>query len=75
MPLLFMLPSLIMSGSSLVTIIVDIVVVICFALVAWYAIQRFSPDPVITKILGILVFLIVFIVVIADVFPGSVNIH
>lgn len=67
--------ALILVGGGLVALLVDLVVLVCLALVAWYLLQRFSPDPVLTKILGIVIFLIVFIVVVADLFPGSVNVH
>jgi hypothetical protein len=67
--------ALIMGGGGIVALFVDLVVLVCLALLAWYVVQRFSPDPLLTKILGIFLFLIVFIVVIADIFPGSVNIH
>lgn len=61
---------LIVAGSGLLALFVDIIIVVCLALVAWYLIQRFSPDPILTKIFGIVLFLLVFLVVVSDIFPS-----
>ena len=49
--------------------IVQIVIGLCFLLIAWYCVERFSPDALITKICQILIFILAILLVVAKVLP------
>ena len=68
MPLLTAL----IAGSSIgafVAVLVPIIIVIAVALIIWVVTERFSPDPLITKIVQIVLFVVVLVVVIMKLFP------
>jgi uncharacterized membrane protein YwzB len=50
---------------GLVNLIIIIAVLIC----AWWVIQRFSPDPLITKIAQVIIFVVAVVVVLRMVLP------
>ena len=54
---------------ALVAVLVPIIITIAVALIIWYVAERFSPDPLITKIVQIVVFVVVLIVLIMKLFP------
>ena len=54
---------------SLVGLLVPLIVIIAVALIIWYVAERFSPDPLITKIVQIVVFVVVLIVIIMKLLP------
>lgn len=53
----------------LIGLLVPIIVIIGVALIIWYVAERFSPDPLITKIVQIVLFIVVLIVIITKLFP------
>jgi hypothetical protein len=54
---------------GLLTILIPIIIVVVVALIIWYAAERFSPDPFITKIVQIIVFAVVLIVLLTKLVP------
>lgn len=46
-----------------------VIVIVCFLIVAWYVLVRFSPDPLITKIGQVVIFLIALYLVIKKLLP------
>ena len=46
-----------------------IIVLVVVALIIWYATERFSPDPLITKIVQVVLFAVVLIVLLTKLFP------
>lgn len=55
--------------SALLNALVPIIIVVVVALIIWYAVERFSPDPFITKIVKIIVFAVVLIVLLTKLVP------
>lgn len=55
--------------SALTAILIPIIVVVAVGIIIWYAAERFSPDPFITKIVQIVVFAIVLIVLLQKLLP------
>jgi hypothetical protein len=49
--------------------LVHLLIVLCVLLVAWFITERFSPDPLVTKIVQIILFVIALIVVLRMVLP------
>jgi hypothetical protein len=49
--------------------LVNIIIAVAVLLVAWYVTMRFSPDPLITKIVQIIIFVIALILVLKLVLP------
>ena len=47
----------------------QIAVIVCVLIVAWLLATRFSPDPLVTKIVQIILFLVALYVVIFKVLP------
>ena len=54
---------------ELTTILVPLIVTIGVALIIWYVAERFSPDPLITKIVQIVLFILVLVVLLTKLFP------
>ena len=54
---------------ELTTILVPLIVTIGVALIIWYVAERFSPDPLITKIVQIVLFIVVLVVLLTKLFP------
>jgi len=46
-----------------------LIVVVAVLIVAWFVIERFSPDPLITKICQIIIFLIALFVMVKQLLP------
>ena len=49
--------------------LVKLVIVIAVLIVAWLINDRFSPDPLITKIVQIVIFVIAFIIILTILLP------
>jgi hypothetical protein len=49
--------------------LVGVIIAICILIVAWLVVQRFSPDPLITKICQIIIFVIALVIVIEKILP------
>ena len=54
---------------ELVGLLVPIIVIIGVALIIWIVTQRFSPDPLITKVVQIVLFIVVLVVLLMKLFP------
>jgi hypothetical protein len=54
---------------ALTSILVPVIVVVVVGLIIWYAAERFSPDPLITKIVKIVIFAVVLIVLLLKLVP------
>jgi hypothetical protein len=54
---------------ALTALLVPIIVLVVVALVIWYAAERFSPDPFITKLVQIVIFAIVLIFLLLKLVP------
>lgn len=53
----------------LVAALVPIIIVVAVALIIWYVAERFSPDPLVTKIVQIVLFVVVLVVLLLKLFP------
>jgi hypothetical protein len=53
----------------LLAALVPIIITVVVALIIWYAAERFSPDPFITKVVQIIVFAVVLIVLLLKLVP------
>jgi hypothetical protein len=49
--------------------LVELIIAIAVLIVAWMVIQRFSPDPLITKIAQIIIFVVAVVIVLRMVLP------
>jgi hypothetical protein len=49
--------------------LVQLVVAIAVLLIAWYVNERFSPDPLITKIVQIAIYVIALLLIIIKLLP------
>jgi hypothetical protein len=54
---------------TLLSILVPVIVVIAVALIIWYVAERFSPDPLITKIVKIVIFVVVLVMLLLKLVP------
>ena len=54
--------------------LVSLVIIVGVLLVAWYITERFSPDPLLTKIVQIVIFVIALVVVLTKLLP-LVGVH
>ena len=54
---------------SLVAMLVPIIVIVGVAIIIWIVAERFSPDPLITKIVQIVLFIVVLVVLLTKLFP------
>lgn len=55
--------------SSLVSMLVPIIIIVVVALIIIWVTERFSPDPLITKIIQIVVFAVVLIALLMKLVP------
>ena len=55
--------------ASLTGILVPLIIVILIALIIWWVTERFSPDPLITKIVQVVIFVLVLIFLITRLLP------
>ena len=46
-----------------------IVIIVAVLIVAWFITERFSPDPLITKIVQVILFVIALFVIVSKVLP------
>jgi branched-subunit amino acid ABC-type transport system permease component len=44
--------------------LVTLIIAVCILIVAWFVIERFSPDPLITKICQIIIFVIALLLIV-----------
>ncbi len=49
--------------------LIPIILILACALIAWWVTERFSPDPLLTKIVQVVIFIIVLMVVILKLLP------
>ncbi len=54
---------------ALTAVLVPIIIIVAVALIIWYAAERFSPDPFITKIVQIIVFVVVLVAILLKLVP------
>lgn len=54
---------------TLIAVLVPIIILVAVALVILWATDRFSPDPFITKIIKLIVFVVVLIAIITKLLP------
>lgn len=54
---------------ALTALLIPIIVLVVVCLIIWYAAERFSPDPFITKIVQIVIFAIVLIFILTKLLP------
>ncbi len=54
---------------TLIAVLVPVIVVIVIGLVIYWVAERFSPDPLITKIIQVIVFAVVLIVLVTRLLP------
>ena len=54
---------------GLLAALVPVIIIVVVALIIWYATERFSPDPFITKIVQIIIFAVVLIVLLTKFVP------
>lgn len=54
---------------ALLAVLVPVIVVVVIGLIIWYVAERFSPDPLVTKIVQIVVFAVVLIVCLTKLVP------
>lgn len=48
---------------------VQLIIVVAVLLIAWYVNDRFSPDPLITKIVQIVIFIVALLVIVTKLLP------
>jgi len=54
--------------------LVSLIIALCVLIIAWLIVARFSPDPLITKIAQIIIFVIALLLVIQKLLP-MVGVH
>ncbi len=54
---------------ALTGLLVPILILIVVALIIWWIAERFSPDPLVTKIVQVILFAVVLIVIVTKLFP------
>lgn len=54
---------------ALVAILVPVIIIIAVALILWYVVERFAPDPLIKKICQIVIFVVVLVVMLTKLLP------
>lgn len=54
---------------ALVAVLIPVIIIIAVALIIWYVAERFSPDPLITKVVQIVVFVVVLVVILLKLLP------
>lgn len=51
-------------------LLLEIIIAIAVLIVAWLVAERFSPDPLITKIVQIIIFVVALYLIIAKLLPA-----
>ena len=54
---------------GLLAVLVPVIIIIAVGLIIWYVAERFSPDPLITKITKIVVFVVILVVLLLKLVP------
>jgi len=54
---------------ALISILIPVIVIVVIGLIIWWVAERFSPDPLITKIVQVIIFAVVLIVIITKLLP------
>jgi len=54
---------------ALIAILIPVIVIVVIGLIIWWVAERFSPDPLITKIVQVIIFAAVLIVIITKLLP------
>lgn len=54
---------------ALAGLLVPLIIIVGVALLIWVIAERFSPDPLITKIVQIIVFLVVLVALLTKLLP------
>lgn len=54
----------------LLSLALYIIIVLCIAICVWVATTKWSPDPVITKIIQVCIFLVVLLLILQKVAPA-----
>ena len=49
--------------------LVTLIIACCILIVAWFVVERFSPDPLLTKICQIIIFLIALLLIVQKLLP------
>ncbi len=49
--------------------LVTLIIAVCILIVAWFVVERFSPDPLITKICQIIIFVIALLLIVQKLLP------
>lgn len=49
--------------------ILSVVIICCLLLAAWFVVERFSPDPLVTKLCQIAIFVIAVYLVVVKLLP------
>lgn len=53
----------------MITLVVKLLIGIAVLIIAWLVVQRFSPDPLITKIMQIVIFVIAMVLILTMLLP------
>jgi hypothetical protein len=48
---------------------VQLIIIVCVLIAAWFVVERFSPDPLVTKLRQILIFVLALIVIVTKLLP------
>ena len=54
---------------ALTPLLVPLVITVAVALICWFIVERFSPDPLITQICKIIIFVVVLFAIIVKLLP------
>jgi len=49
--------------------LIQLVVAVAILLIAWWCVERFSPDPLITKICQVIIFVLALAVIVTKILP------
>ena len=51
------------------SMLVGLIVTVCILIVAWFVVERFSPDPLVTKICQVIIFIIALLLIVQKLLP------
>ena len=54
---------------SLVAMLIPLLVILGVCLILWFVVERFSPDPLISQICKIIIFLVAIVAVLTKLLP------
>lgn len=49
--------------------LVTLLVAVCILIIAWFIVERFSPDPLVTKICQIIIFIVALLLIVQMLLP------